>query len=221
MMHAPVSATVILLLCLGSAGCATTFIAETDFPSPTIERLPLSVAVYYDDYFRTFEQQGMSPRGARWTAKLGAANMAAFDRLFGALFAGSHRVSSGEPVMEPIDADALLAPEMESFRLAMPGDFDQRYFTVWIEYRLRMLAPNGDLIADWLISASGKSLPHGLSPRQPMQQATYLAMRDATAIVSVEFRKQPEIRKWLLDNGMLARNPKARTSTGLITASGQ
>lgn len=207
---------IVSLLCLASSGCATTFTADTDFPEPLIEPLPLTVAVYYDDRFRAAAHDGMSPRGARWTALLGAANVAAFDGLFNALFERSYRVTSGEPITEPIHADALVAPEMESFRLAMPGDFDQRHYTVWIEYRLRMLAPNGDLIVDWLVTASGKSLRRGWNFREPMQQATYLAMRDATATLAVDFRKQPDIDKWLRENNVIPFHREANTAASPV-----
>lgn len=188
------------------AGCTTTFSADADFPPPLVETLPLTVGVYYAEDFLTHRHQGTNTQGAKWAVELGPANIAAFDRLFSVLFQEVARVSQPELWDSPLrDADAVIAPELESYRVAMPGDFDERHYTVWIEYRMRVLGPDGVLIANWLVDAYGQSLPRGIRHEQSMREATRLAMRDAAALVAIHFRHQPAIRTWLREKKTLTR----------------
>jgi len=180
------------------AGCTTTFTADTSFPAPLVETLPLTVGVYYAEDFRTHWHRGTNLQGTKWAVELGPANVAVFDRLFSVMFEQVAGVTEPELWETPLgDADAVIAPELESYRVAMPGDFDDRRYTVWIEYRMRVLGPDGVLIANWLIDAHGQSLPRGLRHEKSMREATRLAMRDAAATVATEFQHQPAIRNWL------------------------
>ena len=184
-----------LALC---AGCTTTFSADTKFPAPVVETLPLSVGIYYDEEFRTYWHRGTNLQGDKWAVELGPANVAVFDRLFSVMFAEVAGVTEPESWDTPLKrTDAVIAPELESYRVALPGDFDDRRYTVWIEYRVRVLAPDGVVIANWLIDAYGQSMPRGVRHEKSMREATRLAMRDAAATVATEFKHQPDIRNWL------------------------
>jgi hypothetical protein len=128
-----------------------------------------------------------------------------FDSLFSTMFESVSGVTKPESWDAPQrHADAVIAPELESYRVALPGDFDDRRYTVWIEYRVRVLGPDGVLITDWLIDAYGQSLPRGFGHEKPMREATRLAMRDAAATVATEFQQQPAIRSWLRQKNSLA-----------------
>jgi hypothetical protein len=57
-----IGALCLAALCL-CAGCTTTFSADTSFPSPVVEALPLTIGVYYDEGFRTHWHRGTNIQG--------------------------------------------------------------------------------------------------------------------------------------------------------------
>lgn len=218
------------LASLAVAGCAAHAPADTVFPKPLVDPLPLRMGVSYPEAFRTYEYSEKIPGDREWIVTLGPANKAMFSQLFDAMFAetvvldpaadenGDDPPTPGEgggtaaAAAPPLDA--ILVPSIESYEFANPVDWDSEelggasrgddeFTTVWITYRLRLEDPNGRVIAEIPVRAYGRSPYHFMGAKKSLVEATHMAMRDAGAYISLHFADEPRIREWLRENGLL------------------
>jgi hypothetical protein len=78
---------------------------------------------------------------------------------------------------------------------------------VWIRYRIKIFDSQGNQIANWPISAYGKSLTTTFGSDQALRRAAVLAMRDAAALVILQMDKATGISKL----SAAARSPELPT----------
>jgi hypothetical protein len=189
--------TLLALSALTLAGCNTVVPPlQTEFPSPLIEPLPLSVGVYYDEDLRNFVYNETVSDGSHWQIELGQNNTRLFDRLFGSLF--SRVVSIPDIDNAPAGIDAVVQPVLEEYAFLTPRELGSRFYAVSIRYRIFLFDPDGNELAAWPVNAYGQSRDGAKSPdgvkASPLQEATNLAMRDAAAGIIIMLPGQPEIR---------------------------
>jgi hypothetical protein len=91
--------------------------------------------------------------------------------------------------------DALIEPSIDAFEFSVPNQSKTEAFAVWIRYRLRVFNSEGDEIANWPVSAYGKSESETLSGSQALQRAAVLAMRDAAALMIMRLDEATGISK--------------------------
>ena len=92
----------------------------------------------------------------------------------------------------------LVVPEVEEVQLATPTETKLNVYEVWLKYNLKVYDGRGQPIADWLMSAYGKTQNRTLeSDSDALNQATVTALRDAGARLVIGFHRVPEIRQWL------------------------
>ena len=186
-----------LLICsMAASGCNTTVPPmDTEFPTPLIEHLPLSVGIYYDDELRNFTYNETVSDGTSWTIELGENNTRLFNRLFTAMF--SSVVQIDEIENGPGDVHAIIHPVLEEYAFLTPNELGSRFYAVSIRYRVFLYDKNGAELANWPINAYGQSragvLNAGRLKTGPLQEATNLAMRDAAAGAIISLPSQPEI----------------------------
>lgn len=171
-------------VCLLATGCATTVPPLTsEFPTPLIENLPLTVGVFYDEDLQNFTYNERVSDGTNWTIELGESNVRLFNRLFRAMF---HQVVPIDDIDNaPPAVDAVLRPVLEEYAFLTPNELGSRFYAVSIRYRLFLYDNSGEELADWSINAYGQSrsgiINAGKMKTGPLQEATNLAMRDAAA----------------------------------------
>jgi hypothetical protein len=105
-----------------------------------------------------------------------------FQQLFGFMFE-EVTILSSEDDPDQFDFDALIEPSIDAFEFSVPNQSKTEAFAVWIRYRLKVFDSDGDLVANWPVSAYGKSEAETFSGSQALQRAAILAMRDAAAIM--------------------------------------
>ncbi len=69
---------------------------------------------------------------------------------------------------------------------------------MWIKYHLKVFDSQGNLIADWIQTAYGKT-PTAMfkSEEEALNEAMVVALRDVGAGLALRFHHVPEIKKWL------------------------
>jgi hypothetical protein len=184
---------------LSACNQSLTMEAETDVPTPLVSKLPLNMAIYYDEQFRNYIYEENSEDRQNWAIKSGASLVELFDSVLPSMF---ENVSHIDNISTDLDTgvDGILAPEVSEMQFALPRETKSDLYEVWIKYSVKLLDTEGELIADWSITGYGKSSTEFLKSRDKgLQAAINSAFRDAGAKFALNFARVPPIRQWLAD----------------------
>jgi hypothetical protein len=185
------------VLLLASCGVSNVTI-EGSFPTPNISKLPLTVAVYYDDALREFAYLEFSETGAEeFNIESGQSHIELFNAVLPAMFEEVVVVDSMEAA-EARGVDAVFAPLIEEFQLALPAKTKLDVYEVWIKYNMRLVSAEGDYIADWVLTSYGKTPTETFRTTEAaINDAAVVALRDLASSFSLSFSQVPEVRDWL------------------------
>ena len=164
-------------------GCGSTVTMDTPtIPAPLIEKIPASIGLRMPADFEHFVHDEEIIGREQWTIDLGNSNAALFKQLFGFMF---DKVTVLASTDNPQDfaIDALVEPMIDAFEFSVPNQSKTEAFAVWIRYRIKVFDYNGDEVADWPVSAYGKSQTASVSGSEALERAAILAMRDAAALM--------------------------------------
>lgn len=190
---------VALLSLAALTGCGVSnVVIEGNFPTPNINKLPISVAVYYDDALRDFSYIEYSETGREeFNIESGQSHIQLFNAVLPAMFDQVIYVDSIEEAQE-YGVDAVFAPAIEEFQLALPTKTKLDVYEVWIKYNMRLLTVEGDYIADWVLTSYGKTPTESFrSVESAINDAAVVALRDLASSFSLSFAQVPEVRDWL------------------------
>ncbi len=189
-----------LLCCTAvlSACGASSLVVSGDYPTPNVGQIPLTLGVYYDEELRNFTYVEYSETGKEeYQIASGQTHIELFDTVLPAMF---ERVV----VLNDLNAataarvDAVFAPSIEEFQLALPQKTRLDSYEVWVKYNMRLLGPRGDYIADWVMTSYGKTpLATLRSTDAGINDATVGALRDLGSSFALSFGSVPEVREWL------------------------
>lgn len=184
----------LLIVCLlSAAGCSTQVtVQETAIPDPLIAALPLSVGAKYPDVFDNFVHEEQVIGKDKWQIDLGRANRMLFDKLFSSMFT-EYQVIGADESPDDYGFDAFIEPSIDAFEFSVPEQSQTDSFAVWIRYRIRVFDNTGTQIANWPISAYGKSMTTTFGGDQALSRAALLAMRDAAALIIMQMDKSTGI----------------------------
>ena len=171
---------------------------DGNFPTPNINKLPVSVAVYYDDALRDFSYMEYSETGQEeFNIESGLSHIQLFNAVLPAMFDRVIFVNSMDEA-EAQGVDAVFAPAIEEFQLALPAKTKLDVYEVWIKYNMRLLTAEGDYIADWVLTSYGKTPTQTFrSTEAAINEASVVALRDLASSFSLSFTQVPEVRDWL------------------------
>lgn len=184
---------------LGLTACTSAVVVESEFPTPLIETLPVSVGLFYEDQLRDFIHVEALPRSATWTIDLGDANIAMLNPVFGTMFRTTRELDSLPPT--PADAavvDAVLSSSIDQFQFDVPRSTRDEFVEVWLQYRIQLLDADGGLIIDWEVPGYGKAEVDS-TREDAVHRAAIIAMREAGARIATEFTQQQPVQDWLED----------------------
>jgi hypothetical protein len=179
-MH--VGLTGILLAAL-MTGCGSNVVLEAPtIPVPLINQIPASVGLRMPAEFNHFVHEEEIIGREEWSIDLSNSNAALFEQLFGYMF---EKVTILGPEEDPqqFPIDVLIEPSIDAFEFSVPNQSKTESFAVWIRYRIKVYDEKGDEVANWPVSAYGKSQKASMSGTQALQRAAILAMRDAAALM--------------------------------------
>lgn len=186
-----------LALLLANCG-VNNVVIEGEFPTPNISKMPVSVAVYYDQALRDFAYLEYTETGSEeFNIESGASHIELFNVITPAMFEQVIFVESMEEA-QSAGVDAIFAPAIEEFQLALPAKTKLDVYEVWIKYNMRLLTVEGDYIADWVLTSYGKSPTETFrSVEGAINDAAVVALRDLASTFSLSFDDVPEVRDWL------------------------
>ena len=194
---------------LAACGGSQIKLADPTIPEPLIDKLPLSVAARYPENFARYVHEEVVIGKEKWSIDLGRANELLFTQLFGSMFT-DYRVITDDSDPRDLAIDAFIEPSIDAFEFSVPAQSQTEEFAVWIRYRIKIFDKDGNQIANWPISAYGKSLTTTFGADAALRRAAVLAMRDAAALVILQMDKATGISKLSAatnDAGLLNRPP--------------
>ncbi len=190
------------------AGCqGTSVVLDKSYPRPLVKTIPLSLAVYYSEDFKTFRHVKKIKDRGTFVVELGASQVSLFDTLLTGTFSDIKQIESFPPIDPEPDASGIIVPEIVKFELSIPDYTQDKIYEVWINYRMRLYAPDGSFIMEWPLVAYGKTPVKFFKLKQSsLTRATHVALRDAGAqfILGLD---QPQLRKWLSSQPVATRYP--------------
>jgi hypothetical protein len=189
----------VLAVVTAFVGCGVSnVVIEGSFPTPNISKMPVSIAVYYDDALKDFAYLEYSETGSEeFNIQSGASHVQLFNAIIPAMFDRVVFVDSMEEA-QGAGVDAVFAPAIEEFQLALPAKTKLDVFEVWIKYNMRLLTPEGDYIADWVLTSYGKTPTETFrSVDAAINDAAVVALRDLASTFSLSFDDVPEVKEWL------------------------
>jgi hypothetical protein len=180
------------------AACSTNVVVSGDYPSALTKPLPYHVGLVLNNSFTQYTFKSEEEQNV--TMALGQSQSKLFDRVFTDIFANKSRLQTvtKQTATTPNPIDLMIVPSVEEVQLAMPFETRLNVFEVWIKYNVQVFNSNGEPIADWLMSAYGKTQTRFLkSEEAALDQATTSALRDAGVRLIIGFERIPEIRDWI------------------------
>lgn len=183
-----------LVAVLGGCGGSRVTLSDPTIPKPLIDKLPMKVGARYPENFDHFVHEETVIGKEHWSIDLGASNRILFTQLFSSMFTEFQIVDDG---VDPRDLglDALIEPTIDAFEFSVPHQSQSEEFAVWIRYRIKIYDADGNQVANWPISAYGKSQTTLFSGDASLRRAAVLAMRDAAALVIMQMDKATGISK--------------------------
>jgi hypothetical protein len=192
-------ASLVLIAALALSACGVSnVVIEGSFPTPNINKLPLSVAVYYDPALTEYAYIEYSETGdEEYNIASGQSHVELFNAVLPAMFDGVTTVDSIEAA-KALGVDAIFAPLIEEFQLALPAKTKLDVYEVWIKYNMRLMTADGEYIADWVLTSYGKTPTQSMrSVETAINEAAIVALRDLASSFSLSFTQVPEVRDWL------------------------
>ena len=178
-------ALVVAILC----GCSTQVaVRDPTIPDPLIAALPMSVGARYPERFDHFVHEERVIGKEKWEIDLGQSNKILFDKLFASMFSDFQVIGTDEDA-KSYGFDALIEPSIDAFEFSVPEQSQTDAFAVWIRYRIKIFDKNGTQVANWPISAYGKSQTTTFGGDEALRRAAVLAMRDAAALIILQMDK--------------------------------
>lgn len=184
------------------AGCGPSeVVVKGEFPPPTMEKLPLTIGVWYAPEFinHEFFDEATSRAESSWLVKSGQAQVQMWDVLLAGMFTEVVPLAERPgPGQGKASVDAVLIPEVVELQYALPAQTNVKVYEIWIRYRLQLVTRGGEPIADWTMSAYGKT-PTALlqTDQSAVNLAAVMALRDAGANFATSFSRVPEVQAWL------------------------
>jgi len=199
---------VILLGLLAGCGPAEV-VVKGNFPAPLMQKVPITLGVWYDEDFahHEFFEEAKTKTESSWLVRTGEAQVQMWDSLLNGMF---QRVlpMNGKPgpgQMNP-SVDAVLIPHVEELQYAIPAHTSVKVYEIWMRYRLQLVTTGGQPIADWTMTAYGKTPTAFLqSDQEAVNLAAVMALRDAGANFATHFTRVPAVQEWLQQRQTPAR----------------
>ena len=189
MIAARLKSVSVAMVIAAVTGCSTQVtLKDPTIPDPLIDQMPLSVGARFPDTFEHFVHEEQVIGKKKWTIDMGRANSMLFEKLFDSMFTDFQVIPSGAEAAD-FNVDALIEPSIDAFEFSVPNQSQTDAYAVWIRYRIKIFDGEGNQVANWPISAYGKSMSEGISNDDALRRAAVLAMRDAAALVILQMDK--------------------------------
>lgn len=204
----PAIALALLLALLAACG-PTKVVVDGNFPPPLIEPLPLRLGVWYGEDFANHEffDEAKGRNESSWVVQTGAAQVKMWDTLLAGMFRELIHMK-GEPGPGQMNqvVDAVLIPHVEELQYTIPTQTNVKVYEIWMRYRFELVTVSGESIAEWTMTAYGKTPTAFLqSDQAAVNLAAVVALRDAGANFATSFTRVPGVQQWLQERDTAPR----------------
>jgi len=188
---------VTFLLSLLLTSCKSTVDISGHFPSPVIDQLPYSIGVIFNKEFSDYRYIEKGEKRKKWEISVGDAQVEMLNVVLKAMFlkmevTPDFQNTSGNTL------DLFFQPNLENFQYNVPYETKGNMFEVWLKYNMKVYDSQGQIIADWVLTAYGKTPSEFFQTQEEaLNDAMVIALRDLGAGLSLKFTQVPEINKWL------------------------
>jgi hypothetical protein len=180
------------------SGCTTQIEVTGNFPKPVVNQIPLTVGVYYPAEFSQYKYIEQGEERSEREIGIGSAQVKLFSTVLSALFQKVSTVSKVNNSGSAQPVDLVLTMSVDDFQYTVPSETQIDMYEVWVKYNMQLFNPQGQLIADWILTAYGKTPTETFKTEgEALNEAMVVALRDAGAGFSLSFNKVPEIKQWL------------------------
>ena len=200
--HSPLRYLVLCLLLGILTACGVKEVeVKGQFPSPVMNKVPLTLGVWYGEDFAQHEffDEAKGRAQSSWIVKTGSAQTQMWDTLLTGMFTQMvpMKGAPGPNQMNPV-VDAVLIPHIDELQYAIPAYTNVKVYEIWMRYRFDLVTTAGEPIASWTMTAYGKTPTAFLqSDEAAVNLAAVVALRDAGANFAANFTRVPELRDWL------------------------
>lgn len=197
------------LLCVLLAGCGPARVdVEGNFPAPLMEKVPLTLGVWYDQEFTNHEffDEASSRSESSWVVRTGEAQVQMWDTLLNGMFVELVPMK-GKPGPGQMNqsVDAVLIPHVDELQYAIPAHTNIKVYEIWMRYRLQLVTSGGETIAEWTMPAYGKTPTAFMqSDQAAVNLAAVMALRDAGANFATSFTRVPAVSEWMEQRNVVA-----------------
>jgi len=189
-------------------GCKSTLTVEGKFPTPVVNKMPYTLGVIYDKDFKDYQYTEQDTKREEWEIDVGDAQLQLFNTVLPAMFTDVVKVDDLES--QPNNTiDIFFKPHVDELQYNVPAETKLNMFEVWIKYNMKVYDNQGQLLADWILTAYGKTPTAFMQTQESaLNEAMVIALRDAGAGLTLKFSHIPEINNWL------KKHAKKETSNG-------
>ncbi len=192
------SKTVTVLLLISLLGCSNSLVVKGEFPKPLIEQQPHTVGLYYSDEFRNYTYVEANEKRHKWTISIGEAQVSLLNTVMSQMFTEATEVSTLPNSDLNANTELVFQPQVREFQYSVPRETHFKIFEVWIKYNISVFDHRGQLIADWIVTAYGKTPTAFMqSDEAAMNAAIVVALRDLGANLSLTTSRVPELQAWM------------------------
>jgi len=185
-------------------GCSNSLIATGSFPTPLVQPLNASASAFYSEELRSHHYIEEHKDRRKWEIATGNIQVQFFDTLLPSLFKQWQQAAI-DPLADPTtlqhqfgDKHLVIRPALNDFQYSLPRETRSKVFEVWLKYNMQVYKSDGELLADWIVTAYGKTPSAFLkSDEAAMNAAIQVAFRDLGANLSINFSEIPELKQWL------------------------
>lgn len=194
------STTVLAAVLLSACGPSEVAV-KGQFPTPLMQKLPLTIGVWYDEEFSNHEffdeAKGRAESG--WIVRTGDAQVQMWDTLLPGMFQRLvHMDAKPQPGQMNQAVDAVLIPHVDELQYAIPTHTNIKVYEIWMRYRFELVSASGKPLAEWTMTAYGKTPTAFLqSDEAAVNLAAVVALRDAGANFATSFPRVPSVQDWL------------------------
>jgi hypothetical protein len=201
-----------ILTALLFCGCgAQQLTVKGEYPGSLVESLPVTIGLVLTPEFLAY-QYHYQPKSFRETELImdtGISQSLMLNTVTASMFEQVITLRELPTAGNMPPVDVLLIPTIEKFEHAIPRYTKVNVFEIWIKYRFQLITKKGELIADWYMSAYGKTPSQFMdSAEDSLNLAAVIAFRDAGANFSLNFARIPEVKQWLAKQRTLQTETK-------------
>jgi len=192
--------SILIGLTLLLSSCVTNVLVVGSVPTPLVEKMPVRVAIYYDESFKNFVHSESLDNEGKWQIDMGKQNLVFFRNLMTAMFETVVEVDT--PILSQEDSnnfDGIIIPRIEKYGFLTPGISGLKFFSASIHYQIGLYSSENKKLTEYTVVGYGKSEAGSFNASSALGEATMFAIRDGGTRISTELKLLPEVDQWLTE----------------------